>query len=149
VSPRELDKRLTALEQWVTPEKSDWDASTQDGQPLAWVRWLTAEELVELEGVARALAEHEETGRPYPPELCERATALATVATARMQAGEPDDDTKRRLEREAEVLELRRQGKAGWLGCNAATDPMCDPAYRPQPPAVDWQNTWPRTRSRL
>jgi hypothetical protein len=41
----------------------------------------------------------------------------------RMLAGEPDGVAQGKLEREADVLEQRRQGKALWLGFDPRTDP--------------------------
>jgi hypothetical protein len=130
-----LLRRVAAIEQrvqHVPGAATTWDG---DGQPLAWTRWSTCAELDELERAFRTFEAYQDAGWPYPTDIVERAQAIYTAAVERMRAGEPDDITKERLEREAALIEQRRQGKARHLGF----DPRVDPLYAGPPldaPAV-------------
>ena len=115
-----LERRLEQIEAQLTvlaPKPTELD------EALAWVASLNCEDLRWLEELYRRLAE----GGGEPTTL-ERARCLAIEADAimRMLAGEPDDSTRLKLEREADILDQRRRGKALWLGFDPRTDPLCE-----------------------
>jgi hypothetical protein len=90
-------------------------------EALAWARWASDEDLDWLEGLASRCVhlDHEPTQQEQAKWLSIEADAIV-----RMLAGEPDVIEQGRREREADVLEQRRRGKALWLGYDPRTDPI-------------------------
>ena len=115
-----IERRLEQIEAQLAvlaPKPTELDDA------LVWVAWLSRDDLSWLEELYRRLAEG--GGEPTTQERA-RCLAIEAGAIRRMLAGEPDDNTRLKLEREADILDQRRRGKAMPLGFDPRTDPVCE-----------------------